>query len=952
VAAVRLLPWLRHHAARAITIVLLTGMVIVAIDWGCANLNPVIQATDASWWGHQEKIPYWANATPITHLHVTSRDLAITIAGGRATATYTVTAPAKSTFIKQLTSTAAADSGNDLINNVFGAVRIAEFRYGFTGPQHSFVSFNFHDPQLSFDQGIATVSVASAPIGLYFTRQYIEVDTPSDVTVDGKGADQVNITPASVQTAIIPGGSMLSDTANSASQPVANLSRGRGTLQVNVAEDSSDQGWLDGLRSIGGIEVPFAETMLACLSSIVVYLVLLWALRARLGNGEELSQSTTVAVARKAVLTIIVGLGAFAVLGTSYWLTGTVSRNSSVQDALTAGPVGLLVSGTLTAWPVACARLRVPSQPGNAPQPTAAASVIRRLMRSARSHLSWTTPIFVVSHLALAGGYLIIVDQMQQAAAGAPVPVGRQMIAWTLALTVLMPVLTRLLLGRRRLAVPLVSAGLLAGALATTVAWPLLIYYGYQVGGGPAQVNVLGKCVFLAAAVAAAVGLILMTCQVTAALWKPGRWRRLGTALIAAGIALAVIPDAAANVQISNPTASGLVATDLINLFQALPELLDWLLLGLAIAVVMQLPVSPAKPDARPLARRLAFPIALTATIGYGTWLYLPVSVIAAFVLLWWLVLPSELVSKFKSPRETAAAKVHATAELLKALTGWRHADFATGQRQGLSASSTETLRNFLMDSKTTEYERGLAVLADAQEGLTQLRDHRQRDANQAKVAVFGHYGNMPDKSAARHGALAGAILGVIPATVTLLTTPPPSPNYGYALLDFLGGTAWSLFGWVVIGWFVGYYLPLLRGRHGTEKALWLFLAVAIASLPLSIMRDQPHDWAIDLTSDLELLAFLMLVGVYVSDLLPLKAADLRLTNWAQVHNWRFVVTWSTALVAAIGTATVTFLTVATTDLANSTFNSPASQQSSSHPANPSSKPPNPTTSLPAGKSG
>ena len=59
-----------------------------------------------------------------------------------------------------------------------------------------------------------------------------------------------------------------------------------------------------------------------------------------------------------------------------------------------------------------------------------------------------------------------------------------------------------------------------------------------------------------------------------------------------------------------------------------------------------------------------------------------------------------------------------------------------------------------------------------------------------------------------------------------------------------------------------------------------------------------------------------------------------------------------TALVAAIGTAAVTFLTVATTDLVNNTLNSPASQQSNSNPTNPSSKPPNSGASPPAGKSG
>jgi hypothetical protein len=34
-----------------------------------------------------------------------------------------------------------------------------------------------------------------------------------------------------------------------------------------------------------------------------------------------------------------------------------------------------------------------------------------------------------------------------------------------------------------------------------------------------------------------------------------------------------------------------------------------------------------------------------------------------------------------------------------------------------------------------------------------------------------------------------------------------------------------------------------------------------------------------------------------------------------QVHNWRFLVSWSTAVLAAIGTVAVTFLSTAATDL-------------------------------------
>lgn len=483
------------------------------------------------------------------------------------------------------------------------------------------------------------------------------------------------------------------------------------------------------------------------------------------------------------------------------------------------------------------------------------------------------------------------------------------------------------------------SSGLLAGALATSVAWPLLRDSAVQFQSAPVQVNVLGKCIFLAAAVAAVAGLILLTWQVVAQLCTR-RGRRWGMAvLIDTGIVTAVIPAAVAQAQVFNPHAAGMVPADLFHLLDGMPGLLDWLLLGLAIAVVAQLPTSPDGPDPRPLARRIALPIAVTLLCWYSTWLYLPVAVVIGLALLAWRVLPSKLPGSDQQPRSNGESQDHVTTALRKALAGWRHAEFAAGQRQALSASGTEKLRDLLMEPKPEDYEHRLSALDGAQERLARDRDRWQRNAGQAMADAFSHYGDMPDRKVARQGAIAGAVLGVIPATVTVLTTTPPSPGSGYPVLDFLGGTAWNLFQWPAIGWFAGYYLPLLRGRHGTEKALWLAMASVVAGLPLSIMWDDQHGWAVDLTSDLELLVFLILTCVYVCDLLPLKAAGLPLTYWAQVHNWRFVVTWSTALVAAIGTAAVTFLTVATTDLVNNTLTTPASQSASTSQPSPAPAP-------------
>jgi hypothetical protein len=63
----------------------------------------------------------------------------------------------------------------------------------------------------------------------------------------------------------------------------------------------------------------------------------------------------------------------------------------------------------------------------------------------------------------------------------------------------------------------------------------------------------------------------------------------------------------------------------------------------------------------------------------------------------------------------------------------------------------------------------------------------------------------------------------------------------------------------------------------------------------------------------------MIVTTVILDDLTVLKAAGMRATDWTRVHNWRFVVTWSTAVIAAIGTAAATFLSTAATDFSHQT---------------------------------
>jgi hypothetical protein len=164
---------------------------------------------------------------------------------------------------------------------------------------------------------------------------------------------------------------------------------------------------------------------------------------------------------------------------------------------------------------------------------------------------------------------------------------------------------------------------------------------------------------------------------------------------------------------------------------------------------------------------------------------------------------------------------------------------------------------------------------------------------------------------------------------ITLLINRPVVGGSGYPVLDFLGNTAWYYFSWVALGWFIGYFLPLIRGHNGTEKALWIFVVGVGATVPISVTWDSSHDWRLDAISYLETFIFLMVVTVIVCDLRTLKQGGMRATDWARVQNLRFIVTWSTAVIAAIGTAAVAFLTTAATDLSHqalTTFTAPTSQ--------------------------
>ena len=229
------------------------------------------------------------------------------------------------------------------------------------------------------------------------------------------------------------------------------------------------------------------------------------------------------------------------------------------------------------------------------------------------------------------------------------------------------------------------------------------------------------------------------------------------------------------------------------------------------------------------------------------------------------------------------------------------------------------------MPSRRTPATQAFFKLARAQNRLAARRENWQRTARAHLREAFDHHGEPPDPAAGRRGALVGILAGLAPAVMLFLKTRPALSWSGYPVLDFLGFTAWLVLIWPALGWAMGYFLPFIRGRNGINKALCVYIAVG-ASLPMNLLWLDGSEWKITAIYYLAGYAFLLIIGVVLSDLMALVSAGLSPLAWVQVHNWRFLVTWSTALIAAIGTATAVFLSTAATDLGQQTVTSVTGQ--------------------------
>ena len=935
---------------------ILIGALISLMDLLTAAASSAVNKKAAGWFQGVRQVSSRENSAELSGLRPTSLHLLITISGDKLTAQYRVTASSGNALIAQALAAESAETGNGMVNNVLGKVSIAEFRDGITGNHLEPNILGFQPPQLQVARGTTTVTITSTPFRLMLNQQYIRVNRPAGPTEGSPESIQV-VHSSGVQLLDITGG-----TLTSTAKGDTDLLRGSSAVTAVLREPGRN--WTTGLRSIGGIILPVVGGPLQRLGNIFAYIVLLWSLTKASTDfanaGRDLRSD--VAVSRNAVSTIVGATIALSILEFCYSLMFEIFP-SDLLGRVVAGPVGLTVAGTVVLWPAACWRIspcwRVTSAKDTGE------SKHRRLKLSAALV---TAPVI----------YLIILYvplHLRSIRTALPVllsTAGIVIVVFLLCNAVL------LRSDRNGPAPALVLVSMLALVLASTVAWPVLDLPGFE-----SRVNVIGKWIYLSAGIATVIGLCVMALRVIQILsashikyvrsqtvsagrtagapWSAKTAHRvwLAARLVIIGVTLvAIVPALIAQSQVRNLHAYGLLPTDLTfysattaSLYRALPQFLNWLLLALAVAVLLSISRTADEPAearlfvnrlfaarhsriAAPLlvarriaarriaARRIAIPLMMLILFSAYSyyyvpwissnyaWLYLPVTPIVGLMILAWLVLPEKLSRAHPTPPPAWAIRM--------ALQGWRNADFANSQRQQLMSNGDDLRKAVLKNKPPGAYRHTLFSLTIAQNRLADLHDRWQQKAIGHVTEAFDHQGELPDLRTAQWGGAIGTLLGLVPACLLFLTARPVSGWSGYPVLDFFGYTAWILFMWPALGWAIGYFLPFIRGRNGINKALWVYAAVA-ASLPMNLLWLDGHDWAATLIYYLELFAFLLIVSVILCDLLALKSAGMSAFAWIQVHHWRFVVTWSTAVLAAIGTAAVTFLSTAATDLSNQT---------------------------------
>ena len=269
-----------------------------------------------------------------------------------------------------------------------------------------------------------------------------------------------------------------------------------------------------------------------------------------------------------------------------------------------------------------------------------------------------------------------------------------------------------------------------------------------------------------------------------------------------------------------------------------------------------------------------------------------------------WLLMPTDQVPRAAGVLgQSTKMQARAVAQTLRAGAGRRLRSSLSKATQDKAAADNLTFAE--------AQKKILAVELHAIDRKDQLHvnGHIVRVATQQRG--FGALTSSRPWQRARWGLLAGLVIGSPWVVLGLAGISLPTAQEGYPELSIAAAVAPLILRWTGYGFLFGYFFPLLRGTSGLSKALWLFVAAAIAEVcaTLTSVHATVKQWDKTGLLVIQLFAFAMTLGI-LADRAVLNKYHFPAARLVDLHNLWWLSAWASAVGVAVATGIATVIIV------------------------------------------
>jgi len=115
---------------------------------------------------------------------------------------------------------------------------------------------------------------------------------------------------------------------------------------------------------------------------------------------------------------------------------------------------------------------------------------------------------------------------------------------------------------------------------------------------------------------------------------------------------------------------------------------------------------------------------------------------------------------------------------------------------------------------------------------------------------------------------------------------------------------------WSVVGFFLGYFFPYLKGKNGLMKSLWLFAAIVIPAIPLMILNNfSTANWQSSLFWVSQIFIQCVVLGLFAFDYTIIKRSNYGWQMLFEIHGIGGIGLSISSILLAIGASVTTILT-------------------------------------------